>query len=126
MQMSVEQLLSRIETLLTRCPKAGDAVGECRYLSLKNLQESLQQYGFERDDDVKVEACLMPFIFQELNYDEYDWSNRSAHLGQLDENVEIDVIAWSSGRRRAELTDAEYSNYLDCCHRAIELRRCRS
>ena len=64
----------------------------------------------------------MPFIFQELNYDDYDWSSRTAPLGGLEYLVDIDVAIWSNGRRRSEMTDAEYGDYWKFCLKAIQHR----
>jgi len=64
----------------------------------------------------------MPFIGQELIYDDYDYSLRTTDLGHLGDMVEIDVIVWSGGLRRSELTDQQYGEYLQFCHRAMEFR----
>ena len=65
----------------------------------------------------------MPFIFQELNYDGLRWSNRTAFLGPLEGIVELDVILWSAGVRRSDLTDAEYKQYWKSCLDAIDFRQ---
>jgi len=67
----------------------------------------------------KADSCTNAFIFQELNYDDYDWSSRTAPLGGLEGLVDIDVAIWSNGRRRSEMTDAEYRKYWEFCMSAI-------
>jgi hypothetical protein len=64
------------------------------------------------------------FIFQELNYDDLNWSKRQALLGDLQDMVEI-VIVWSGGFQRSELPDAQYRKYWRFCLDAIDLRKSR-
>ncbi len=94
---------------------------------MRGWESSPTRAGFEScnsalPDKQKIDACIMPFIFQELNYDDHDWSSRTAPLGQLEALVDIDVAIWSNGRRRSEMTDAEYGNYWEFCLKAIDHR----
>ncbi len=89
---------------------------------LTDLRTTVQEDGLPLPDKQNPDACIMPFIFQELNYDDYDWSSRTAPLGHLEDLVDIDVAIWSNGRRRSEMTDAEYQNYWQFCMRAIRRR----
>ena len=92
----------------------------CRFLI--DLRTTVQENGLPLPDKRKLDACIMPFIFQELNYDDYDWSSRTAPLGGLEDLVDIDVAIWSNGLRRSEMTDAEYGNYCEFCFNAIDHR----
>ena len=99
-----------------------DPIGSGRRLFLIHLKETISKAGFPLPEALKLDACSMPYVFQELNYDGYDWSSRSAELGHLADIVEIDVIVWSGGLSRGELTDAEYAAYNRFCHTAISYR----
>jgi len=89
---------------------------------LIELRTTIQELGLPLPEKRKLDACIMPFIFQELNYDDYDWSSRTAPLGRLEGLVDIDVAIWSNGCRRSEMTDAEYEHYWEFCISAIEHR----
>lgn len=123
--MASEEILLLIDNIVGRYQGTTDPVAAVRRQALLSMREQVDRYGFDAPNDVKLEGCLMPYIAQELNYDDFDWSNRLASLGHLESMVEIDVVVWSRGRRRSELSDAEYASYLDFCHRAIDLRRRR-
>ncbi len=89
---------------------------------LIDLRSMVQEHGLPLPDERQLDACVMPFIFQELNYDDYDWSSRTAPLGGLEDLGDIDVTIWSNGRRRSEMTEAEYRKYWEFCMSAIDHR----
>jgi hypothetical protein len=89
---------------------------------LIDLRARIESLGFPLPADRKLDACIMPFIFQELNYGDYDWSSPTAPLGPQEDLVDIDVAIWSDGRRRSELTEAEYGSYHKFCLNAISHR----
>ena len=90
--------------------------------SSNTFANSVRTHGLPVPDDRKLDACAMPYIFQELNYDGYDWSNRTEDFDHLSDIVDIDVIMWSGGRDRTELTDDEFAAYNAFCHNAIKYR----
>ena len=115
-------ILAMIDDVLAGAERHTDPVSVLRRRFLIDLRTTLQQLGLPLPDKQKLDACVMPFIFQELNYDDHDWSSRTAPLGQLEALVDIDVAIWSNGRRRSEMTDAEYGNYWEFCLKAIDHR----
>ena len=122
MPLDSNDILTMIdEALAGRDADTGSVSGLRRHF-LTDLRTTVQEHGLPLPDKEKLDACIMPFIFQELNYDDYDWSSRTAPLGELEEVVDIDVAIWSNGRRRSEMTDAEYQNYWQFCMSAIRHR----
>ena len=117
-----DQLLELIDAAIARRAPTDDPIGGGRLLFLEHLKSKLADHGFPLPDEHRLDACSIPYIFQELNYDGYDWSLRTEDLGHLADIVDIDVIVWSGGRSRAELTDSEYNTYIDFCHTAIKHR----
>ncbi len=111
-----------VDDVLAGADSHTDPVSVLRRRFLIDLRTTLQQLGLPLPDKQKLDACVMPFIFQELNYDDHDWSSRTAPLGQLEDLVDIDVAIWSNGCRRSEMTDAEYGNYWEFCLKAIDHR----
>ncbi len=122
MPLSVEDLNSRINEEVSRLTPVGDGVAVVRNSALLQLRDILQRTGFPTDRNQRRELSLVPFVFQEANYDDIDWTDRAAPLGHLSAIFEIDVAVQSDGRERHELTDAEYNAYVDGSFAAIDYR----
>jgi hypothetical protein len=65
---------------------------------------------------------LVPFIFQEANYDGIDWVQRGADLALLTRLFEIDACIWSGGRALSEFSEPEHADYVAAALRAIRTR----
>ncbi len=122
MPLSADDLISLIDEEVSRWTRVGNAVAEARHGALLHVRDVLQRTGFPTDRDQRRELSLVPFIFQEANYDDIDWTDRAAPLGHLSGIFAIDVAAQSDGRERHELTDAEYNEYVDISFAAIDYR----
>ena len=122
MPLDSDDILTMIDEALARRDGHTDPISASRRRFLIDLRITVQELGLPLPNKRKLDACTMPFIFQELNYDDYDWGSRAAPLGRLEDLVDIDVAIWSNGHRRSEMTDAEYGNYWEFCLKAIEHR----
>lgn len=122
MPVSTVALTEQIDAAIAARSSHSDPIGGGRKLFLERLRKLVERHGLPLPDECKTEACIMPYIFQELNYDGFDWSNRNEDFGHLSDLVDIDVIIWSGGRTRVELTDHEFSEYNRFCHDAINVR----
>ncbi len=122
MPTSGEKIDAMLDAAIETRAAHSDPIGGRRRLFLIHVRELIRQHGFPLPEALKLDACSMPYVFQELNYDDYDWSTRSAELGRLADMVEVDVIVWSGGRSRHELTDGEYRAYFNFCLKAIDYR----
>ena len=120
--ISATQLIEMIDAAVQRW-SGDDPMAMIRRAALLHLRELIGKNGFHLSENQKREGCLMPALFQELNYDDCDWSDRTADLGPLQEMVEIDVLAWSGGLRRCDLTDSQYKKYWRHCLGAIDYRQ---
>ena len=120
MPLSVDDLISRINQEVSRLTPVGDGVAVVRHSALLQLRDILQTTGFPTNRDERRELSLVPFVFQEANYDDIDWTDRAAPLGHLSGIFEIDVAVQSDGRERHELTDTEYNEYVDRSFAAID------
>ena len=99
MPTSKAQLLVMIDEAING--RAGnDSVGQIRRSFLRHIRELLESRQFPLSDADRLDCCAMPYIFQEFNYDDIDWTIRDAKLGHLTDVVEIDVIVWSGGLNR--------------------------
>ncbi len=122
MPLSADDLISRINHEVSRLTPVGDGVAVVRHAALLQLRDILQTTGFPTDRTQRRELSLVPFVFQEANYDDIDWTDRAAPLGHLSAIFEIDVAVQSDGRERHELTDTEYNEYVDRSFAAIDYR----
>jgi len=93
-----------------------------RHGALLHLRRALQGTGFPTDRNQLRELSLVPVVFQEANYDDIDWTDRTAPLGHLSGVFAIDVAVQCNGRERHELTDAEYDEYVHRSFAAIDFR----
>ncbi len=122
MPLTADDLISLIDEEVSRWTRVGDGVAVARHSELLHLRDVLQRTGFPTDRKQRRELSLVPFVFQEANYDDIDWTDRAAPLGHLSAIFEIDVAVQSDGRERHELTDAEYNAYVDGSFAAIDYR----
>ncbi len=122
MPLSADDLISQINDEVSRWTRVGDAVAVARHRALLHLRDVLQRTGFPTDRNQRCELSLVPFVFQEANYDDIDWTDRAAPLGHLSHIFAIDVAVQSDGHERHELTDAEYDEYVHISFAAIDYR----
>jgi hypothetical protein len=119
---SASELIGRVEAAANARSEHSDPIGRGRCLFLLHVRDLVSRYGLPLPEKSKLDACAMPFIFQELIYDGYTWSDRLGDYGHLADIVEIDVIVWSGGRDRTELTDQEFEAYGHFVSKAIDYR----
>ena len=124
MPLSADDLILRIDEEVSRWTRVADAdaVAVARHGALLHVRDVLRRTGFPTDRDRRLELSLVPFVFQEANYDDIDWTGRAAPLGHLSGIFAIDVAVQSDGRERHELTDAEYNEYVQISFAAIDYR----
>ena len=120
MPLSADDLISLIDEEVSRWTPVDNAVAAARHGALLYLRDVLQRTGLPTDRKQRRELSLVPFVFQEANYDDIDWTDRVAPLGHLSGIFAIDVAVQSDGRERHELTDAEYNDYVHRSFAAID------
>ena len=77
------------------------------------IQTYLEFIGFSQTEAAKRRLSLVPLLFQEANYDNIDFSNRTACLEQLADFFELDCMFQNEGTSRAELDDKTSKTYID-------------
>ncbi len=122
MPLTADDLISLIDEEVSRWTRVGNVVAEARHGALLHVRDVLQRTGLPTDREQRRELSLVPFIFQEANYDDIDWTDRVAPLEQLSGIFAIDVAVQSDGRERHELTDAEYNEYVRISFAAMRFR----
>ncbi len=122
MPLSADDLISLVNEEVSRWAHHGHAIADVRHSALLQLRDVLQETGFPTDRNLRHELSLVPFWFQEANYDDIDWTDQAAPLGHLSGIFAIDVAVQSGGRERHELTDGEYNEYVQLSFAAIDYR----
>ncbi len=122
MPLTADDLISLIDEEVSRWTRIGNSEAAARHGALLHVRDILQRTGLPTVRDLRRELSLVPFIFQEANYDDIDWTDRVAPLEQLTGIFAIDVAVQSDGRERHELTDAEYNDYVYRSFDAIDYR----
>ena len=125
MPLSTDDLIALINEELPHWAHEGDALAALRHRALLGVRDALQTTGFPTDRQDRLDLSMVPFVFQEANYDDLGWTDRTESLGHLSGIFAIDVAVQSGGRERHELTDAEYSDYVDMSFAAIDYRQKR-
>jgi hypothetical protein len=103
---------------------SNDPVGRVRQDSARRIQAALESGGYPAREADQLELSIIPYVFQEANYDDIDWWSRdSAKHGQLKRLLEIDFLTQMAGKRREDASDAEIEDYRLRSRRAIYFRR---
>jgi len=88
-----------------------DGLAAKRLAAVERMAEYLETRGFPSTEDEKIRLSLVPFIFQEANYDDIDWSRKNSDLGHLKAFFELDLLVHFAGRERSDISDADYAEY---------------
>ena len=89
-----------------------DPVGYSRHKKLEKMNLFLEEKGFPQTDEDKCALSLVPYIFQEANYDTIEWTDKNANLDHLKELFDFDFYVQSGGKMREEVTDEEFHKYV--------------
>ena len=84
----------------------------------------LSESGFPTDEPTQLRLSIIPFAFQEANYDGIDWCEREpAKLGPLATLFVIDFLVQMGGRRRQDAAAGEMETYRRRSFKALEVRK---
>ena len=90
-----------------------DPIGNVRLRQLLLMEDCLNAIGFPTAPEHRARVSLVPYIFQEANYDGISWTSQQEELGHLRDYFELDFMVQSQGRERSEATAAEFKEYVD-------------
>jgi hypothetical protein len=97
-----------------------DPVAARRVRQIQRIALFLEEQGFPRTESERCRLSLIPFVFQEANYDDIDWTNQRAALGHLEAMFELDFYVASCGLSRAECAVTEFERYVAESLRCID------
>ena len=119
---SIAEVVRLIQDVLAT--PSNDPVGRFRQDFARKIQAALESGGYPASEPDQLELSIIPFVFQEANYDGIDWWSRdSAKHGQLKSLLEIDFLDADGGKRREDASDTEIEDYRLRSRRAIGFRR---
>ena len=103
-------------------PVQGIVVPRCA--QLVHIIGALDSGAYPTDENRLIALSLVPYTFQEANYDDIDWCEREASkLRQLQDILEIDFLVQMAGKRRADASDEDMTTYRERSFRAIKFRK---
>jgi hypothetical protein len=118
--LALGKVLTAIDAQLDRLNASPGRIAASRAVILNRLRDALGGGFLPRE--AYEPLSLVPFIFQEANYDGIDWVQPGADLAQLTPLFEIDARIWSGGRSLSEFSEPEHADYVARALRAIQAR----
>lgn len=106
--------------------RGSEAIGAARGHRLAGVKEFLEVKGFPSTFEEKCGLSLVPYVFQEANYDDISWTDQGAHLGHLNALFDIDFRVMNQGRRRMEVRADEFAAYVRDCFQIIDEHKSES
>lgn len=97
-----------------------EGISAARYHRLVRIRDFLRTHGYPRTFSQKCALSLVPFIFQEANYDDIAWSDQHGELGHLVTLFDIDARVLNEGRPRSLLSTEAFAAYRKECLRIID------
>jgi hypothetical protein len=118
--LSANEIITLIKKEASLLSTDNDSVAAIRHAALLRVLSVLGESGFPSDPNQQMENSLVPYVFQEANYDDIDWTHRLAPLQQLNGLFLIDIMVQMGGRERHELNDEDYEAYVKLSFAAID------
>jgi hypothetical protein len=123
--VDVAELIALIEDYLAKEP-SDNPIARVRWAAVRALGDALKSGGYPTRESDQIELSLIPFVFQEANYDNIDWGARTIGHYQLRQLLEIDFLTQMTGRRREDASDSDMQTYRLRSRQAIRWRQERS
>jgi hypothetical protein len=101
-------------------------IGNARVRQLLLMEDCLNSIGFPAEAEHKTKASLVPYIFQEANYDSISWTEQQADLDHLRAFFELDFMVQNQGHERSEAGTEEFDQYVETSFQAIDQAQAES
>jgi hypothetical protein len=98
-------------------------IGNVRLRQLLLMEDCLNAIGFPTESEHKARVSLVPYIFQEANYDGISWTDQHADLAHLAPYFDLDFMVQTRGRERSEATELEFKQYVEEAFRFIDRKQ---
>jgi hypothetical protein len=100
-----------------------DPIGNVRLRQLLLMEDCLNAIGFPTEREHKARVSLVPYIFQEANYDDISWTSQQADLAHLGPYFDLDFMVQNQGRERREVSEQEFKRYVEDAFTFIDLKQ---
>lgn len=100
-----------------------DPIGNVRLRQLLLMEDCLNAIGFPAETANKARVSLVPYIFQEANYDGLSWTDQQDDLGHLSVYFDLDFMVQNQGKERREATSQEYEHYVNQSLKFIDMKK---
>jgi hypothetical protein len=100
-----------------------DPIGNVRLRQLLLMEDCLNAIGFPTETVHKARVSLVPYIFQEANYDDISWTSHDADLAHLSAYFELDFMVQNQGKERREASPEEYEHYVNQSLKFIDKKK---
>jgi hypothetical protein len=113
MPLTQSQILSMLETSIQRYTGSEgtvNRVGWARLVRLREIRDHILRHGFpikSRED--KLNLSLVPYVFQECNYDDEDWFDPKETL--VKDLLDLDFYVAFDGKERKDVNRDEFHSY---------------
>ena len=109
---SLEEVISYLQAEFgDQADQRSGGLAATRLIAVDRIAGYLGTRGFPSTEDEKMSLSLVPFIFQEANWDDIDWSRKDSDLGHLEAFFELDLLVQFAGRERSDITAGDYARY---------------
>ncbi len=98
-------------------------IGNVRLRQLLLMEDCLNAIGFPTEREHRARVSLVPYIFQEANYDGISWTDQHADLAHLAPYFDLDFMVQTRGRERSEATELEFKQYVEEAFRFIDRKQ---
>ena len=96
-------------------PDGHTGIVASRSYLVRQIQAFLETGSFPTLDEDRYRLCLVPLLFQEANYEDFDWSTKEGDLGQLQSLFQLDFMVQAEGLERENSTEVQYEEYRRSC-----------
>jgi hypothetical protein len=119
--VDVAELMALVEAYLAK--PSDNPIARVRWAAVRALGDALKSGGYPTRESDQIELSLIPFVFQEANYDNIDWGARTIGDHQLRQLLEIDFLTQMTGQRREDASDSDMQTYRLRSRQAIRWRQ---
>ncbi|HET9839307.1 MAG TPA: hypothetical protein VFR84_13820 [Candidatus Angelobacter sp.] len=100
-----------------------DPIGNVRLRQLLLMEDCLNAIGFPTEQEHRARVSLVPYVFQEANYDDISWTDQRADLAHLAPYFELDFMVQNQGRERGEVSEQEFKRYVEEAFKFIDRKQ---
>ena len=114
----MEEFIENINRLI-KGYSGTEHIGRTRYSILSQIKTVYLNDGYPSKHSI-YDLSLIPFVFQECNYDDIWWGGQNEDLRHLSTILELDFMFHNEGKKRNEVSLAELGDYVDFSLKAID------